>query len=131
MDIFLKASAVVIIAAILSLVLSNHRKDIALLLSITVCTLMGVLALNYFRPVFDFFNTLQDLGNLDGVLLSTMLKCVGISFIGEISAAICVDAGNGAMGKILQLLATVLMLVISVPLFERLISLIQEILVAI
>ena len=131
MEIFLKICAISIIATILSLTLSNQRKDVALLLSIAVCCMLGVVIINYFRPVFDFFKSMKNLGDLDGNLLSTMLKCVGIGFLGEITTTICNDAGNNAMGKILHLLTTVLILSLSVPLFERLLSIIQEILTTI
>ena len=128
MDIFLKICAFVMTAVILGLVLSNQRKEIAFLLILAAGIMLGTLVVRYLSPVFDFYKTLRDIGGLDNVLLSTMLKCVGIGFVGDITSAVCNDAGYGALGKLLQILATVLILGLSVPLFERLLSLIEEIL---
>ena len=128
MDTFLKICAFVMIAVILGLILSNQRKDIAFLLILTAGVMLGTLVISYLRPLLDFFRTLRDMGGLDNVLLSTMLKCVGIGFVGDITSSVCNDAGNGALGKLLQTLATVLILGLSIPLFERLLSLIEEIL---
>ena len=128
MDAFLRVCAFAMIAVILGLVLSNQRKDIALLLTLTACIMLGTLAISYLNPVFAFFKRLRDIGDLDNVLLSTMLKCVSTGFVGDVTSTVCNDAGNSAMGKLLQVLTTVLILGMSVPLFERLLSLIEEIL---
>ena len=127
MDTYLKISGIVIVAVILGLILTNYRKDIAILLSIAMCCMLGVSVIDHLRPVFDFFSEVKKLGNLDGVLLSTLIKCVGIGLLGDITATVCNDAGNGAIGKILQLLSTVIILSLSMPIFEKLLLLIQEI----
>lgn len=127
MDTYLKISGVVIVAIVLGLVLSNYRKDVAILLSIAMCCILGISVINQLHPIFDFFNKLKKLGNFDVVLLSTLAKCVGIGILGDITATICNDAGNGSVGKILQLLSTIIILSLSVPIFEKLLSLIQEI----
>lgn len=116
------------ISVILCLVLSQQRKDIAFLMILAACLMLGAVVVSYLNPVFSFFKTLSSVGELDNVLLSTMLKCVGIGLIGDITASICNDTGNGAMGKLLQTLASVVILGLSIPLFQRLLSLVEEIL---
>ena len=129
MEIFLKISGIVIISSLLSLILSNYRKDIAILLIISVCSSLGILIVNHLRSIFSFLGQLKLIGQFDETLYSTLLKCVGIGLLGDITAAICNDTGNGSIGKILQILATVIILSLSAPIFERLLSLIQEIFV--
>ena len=46
----------------------------------------------------------------------------------EISAAICKDSGNESMGKSLQILSAVAAIWLSIPVFERLITLLDKIL---
>ena len=131
MDNYLKATAGVLIALVLYLVLSRNQKDISLLLSIFVCCMVAVFAVNTLQPVFNFLRRLEDLGELDHEMVSVVFKVVGIGLLGEITNTICTDAGNAALGKSLQLLASAVMLCLSTPLFEGLIELIEEILVAI
>ena len=65
---------------------------------------------------------------MDEELLSVMLKAVGIGLLAEISVAICKDSGNESMGKSLGILSSVAVIWLSIPIFERLITLLDEIL---
>lgn len=131
MDIFLKAAGGVLIALVLYLVLSKQGKDVSLLLTVAVCCMVAAAAVNYLKPVIDFFETLQSIGQLDSGLLRIILRAVGIGLLAEITGLICTDAGNAALGKTLQLLACAVVLWMSVPLFTNIITLIEEILVSV
>lgn len=128
MNIFLKATAAVLTALILWLYLSKNNRESATLLTLTACAVVMLSAVTLLRPVLDFIDTLQVTGNLDKDLLSVMLKAVGIGMIAEFSVLICKDSGNETMGKALQILSTVVILCISIPVFERLLSLLDNIL---
>ena len=128
MDIFLKTTAGVLIALILTLVLSKQGKDFSLLLTILVCVIVSAAAINYLTPVITFFERLQNIGKLDTEFLEILLRAVGIGLLAEITGLICSDAGNAAMGKTLQFLASGVLLWMSVPLFTNIIDLIEELL---
>lgn len=131
MDIFVKSAAGVLIALVLYLVLARQAKDFSLLLTVAVCCMVASAAVAYLEPVIQFFEKLQLLGQLDPELLGIVLKAVGIGLLAEITGLICVDAGNAALGKTLQILASAVILWMSVPLFTGLIELVEEILVAV
>ena len=71
---------------------------------------------------------LENLGNLNGELIRILLKIAGIGILTEITSMVCSDAGNSSMGKTLQLLGNVVILWLSVPIFNMLMDLLQEIL---
>ena len=131
MDTFVKIVSGVLIAVVLTLALSGHRKDIAVLIAITAAIMTMAAALVIFEPVIDFFQHLQLLGNLDSNLFRILLKSVGIALLAEIASLICIDTGNATLGKSLQILASATILYISIPLFERLIELVESVLGAI
>ena len=131
MDIYLKTTACVLIAVILTITISKQSKDISLLLVVAVCCMVSVAAANYLEPVFDFFNELQTLGKLDSEMIGILMKAVGIGMLAEIAGLICEDSGNAALGKSLKFLAAAVILCISLPLFTGLLSLVEEILVAV
>jgi stage III sporulation protein AD len=131
MDIFIKATGAVLVALILTIVLSKQGKDFSLLITVLVCTIISIAALNYISPLIDFFENLQSIGKLDSTFIQILLRSVGIGLLAEISSLICTDAGNAALGKTLQLLAGVVVLWMSVPLFTNIIELIEEILVSV
>lgn len=128
MEIFLKTTAAVLTALLLWLCLNKQGKDFSVLLNLAVCTMIIASGCTFLRPVLDFVDKLQSAGALDSQLLSVILKVVGIGLIAEISNYVCKDAGNASMGKSLQILSSAVILWIAIPVFEKLISLLDEIL---
>ena len=128
MNVFIKVIAGVLIALILGIVLEKPGKDLALLLTLTACAMVLIAAVNYLQPVMDFVQRLQVIGKLDSEILESLTKVVGIGLIAEITGLICTDAGNGALGKTLQVLAAVVILWLSIPILNQLLSLIETIL---
>lgn len=128
MDGYLKAVAAALITAVLGLVLAKQGKDTALLLTILVCTMILSVSVGYLKTTLQFFETLERIVGLEGDHFRILLKVVGIGVAGEMASMICADAGNAALGKALQILGTVLILCLSLPLFQGLLDLIGSIL---
>ena len=128
MDIYLKVTAGILMTAILSIVLSKQGADISLLLTICVCSMVILAASVYFKPILEFANRLIEVGQLNDALLGVLLKVVGIGLISQIAGFICADAGNQSLGKALQILTTAVILCLSVPLLEEMLSLIESVL---
>lgn len=131
MDNFFKLTAVVIIALILHLVVNRYGKDFSALLTIIVCAMVLIATISFIEPVLRFVNQLVDIAELNSEMLEIMLKAAGIGLLAEITGMICTDAGNSALGKSLQILAAFTILWLALPLFNTLINIIREILVAI
>lgn len=131
MDGFLKAAACVLVTLMLYIMIEKQAKDIAILAGTIACVAIAALALSYLQPVISFFSNLQSLGKLDSAYISILLRCTGIAVLSEMISIICIDAGNNALGKIIQLLAGVVVLWLSLPLFSKLLELIEDILLAI
>ena len=128
MDIFLKASALVLIVSVLYQVVSGRSKETGILLLALGCCFVLMTAITYIEPVFAFIRKLQVLGNLNTEMLEILLKSVGIGLLAEITVLICNDMGNAAMGKTLQILATAIILWLSLPMLNSLLELIGKIL---
>ena len=126
MALFLKGCAGVLLAVFLALIVGNG-KGMETVLTIAVCSMVCLIAMEYPKPVIDFIGTLEEIGNLDGGLLKLLLKVTGIGVISEMIGLICSDSGNASMGKALQIMSTVVILWISMPLFRAFLELIQSI----
>lgn len=130
-DIFLKAVAGILIAVILTLTLAKNGKDTAVVLVLGVCAMIILGAMKYLEPVVQFFNRLQSLGKLNEQMLSVLIKATGIGILSEIAGTVCSDSGNAALGKSLQIMATAVILWISIPVMSELLSLVEGILNAV
>lgn len=125
---FWQGSAAVLLAVILILALGKQGKEMGLLLSLAVCCMVGALALSYLKPVVELLEQLQEIAGIEPQMLRILLKAVGIGILGELAGLICTDAGNGALGKALQLLTGAVILWLSIPLIQALIELLSEML---
>lgn len=125
MDRFYQATACVLVAVILILTLRKQGNEIALVLSVLLCCMVGFLAAEFLEPVVRFMQRLQKIGALNQELLNILLKIVGICFTAEIAGLICEDSGNGALGKALQFLASAVILYLSLPLLSKLLDIVE------
>lgn len=128
MDGFWKAIAIVLLAVILGLAVGKQEKDIALLLTMAACCGAAAMMVSYLEPVLGFVWELEALAQLKNGLVGILLKAVGIAFIAELAAMICKDAGNASLGKTLQMLGSAVILSLSIPIFQALLTLIRDIL---
>lgn len=110
------------------MILVLRRQELGVLLAIVVCAMAAIAAVDYLQPVVSLLDSLKNLGGLDGDMITILLKAVGIGLVTEIAVMICIDSGNGSLGKMLQLLGTAVILWMSIPLLQALLELIQEIL---
>ena len=128
MDTFWKAATAVLLAVVLVPAVAKTEKDISVLLTMAVCCLVAAAAFSYLEPVLDLLWQLKAIGDLSGEMLGVLMKAVGIGLVAEIAGMICADAGNGSLGKTLQILASAAILYLSIPLFQAFLTLVQEIL---
>lgn len=128
MDTFFKAIAGVLIAIILCLSIEKQGKDHSAVLTLLVsCMVMTVLFV-FLKPVFDFIEKLEFVGNINSDSLSILIKAVGVGMLTEVTAVICADGGKNSLSKTVQMLGTGVIIWISIPLFDQVLTLLQTIL---
>ena len=128
MNVFWKTAAGILTAIILWINLNQSNKDTSVLMTLAVCAMAMMAAVSFLQPVVSFVDKIQEIGKVDEGLVSTVLKVVGVGIITEIAALICKDAGNESMGKALQFVSAGVVLWISIPVFEKLLTLLDRIL---
>lgn len=128
MDIFWKAIGGTLVATVFSLVLSKRNPDMGILLNLAVSTMLLLLGLGFLKPVLDFFRTLETVGALDPEKMGVLTKAAALGMVTQLASMLCQDAGNGALGKGLEMLGVSAVLWVSLPLFSGLLELLQNIL---
>lgn len=125
---YLRFATAALMGLILTLVVGRQSKDLSLLLSLAVCVLLCLGAMEFLEPVTEFLAELRKLGELDSEAVSILLKCAGIGMLSELAGLLCADAGEGAMGKALQLCSNAAILWLSLPLLRQILTMIGEVL---
>ena len=128
MDVFLKVAAGALITAILGLVLSKERKDYALLLSLAVCCMIMATAASLFDPILQLLDRIKEIGTLDYTLFHLLLRVTGIGLLSQIAGMICADAENQTLTKALEIITTVVILWLMIPLVEEVLTIVESIL---
>ncbi len=128
MELFWKASASILIALILILTLQKNERDMSLLLTIGICCLVGIVSMQNLKPVLDFLYGLHTLVSVGDTFLKPLLKIVGIGLVAELVCLLCADAGSSSLGKTVQLLASSVILCLSIPILQNMLDLLQDIL---
>lgn len=128
MTVFFQSAAAVLLAAVLGLTLSAQGKDLGILLTLGVCAMVLTVCLSFLQPVLEFLRQLEALGELDRELIRVLFKIAGIGLVSEMAGMICADAGNPSLGKAINMLGTSVILWLSLPVFQGLLELIQEVL---
>ena len=125
---YLRFAAAALIGLILVLVVGRQSRDLGILLSLAVCVLLALGAMEFLEPVMELLNELKRLGELDGGAVGILLRCAGIGMVSELAGLLCADAGEGAMGKALQICANAAILWLSLPFLRQVLTMIGEVL---
>ena len=128
MDIFLKLTAGVLVATIVTLTISRYSSDISLLLTLLVCVMILITAVTYLKQVLEFMNQLVKVGGMENEVFHILLKSTGIGLVSQVACTICSDGGNQSLAKALQLLTSIVILTLCIPLFEKLLQIIEAVL---
>lgn len=118
MDMEIKVAAVCLLGAVLALLLKKTSPDMALLLTVAVCTVVLAVLVQGLETVVDFLRQLLERGGLSEELFTPLLKTVGIALVSRTGGALCRDAGQGAMAGLVELSGAFSAILVSLPLFR-------------
>ena len=121
----------VLTGLVLSLVVGKQAKDFGILLTLAVCVIVCLGAMEFLEPVTALMADLRRLGRLDSEAVEILLKAAGMGLLGELAATLCADAGEGVLGKVLHLMTNAAILWLSLPLFRQILTMIEEVLAGI
>ena len=128
MEPLFRALALAIVGCTFILLLKPKAAEIGLMLSIGVSVLVFVLGIELLRGIFDFIHLLQTATNLSPDMIGPVMKVVGIGIVSRISADVCKDAGQTAIGNVVELIGTITALFVSLPLMQTVFQMIGRLL---
>lgn len=123
-----QAAGICVTGAILALVVKRGSPEAALLLTLAAAAAVLV---SLGEPLRDLLAFWKDLGQRSGVseeLLTPLYKTVGIALVVKVGGSLCRDAGEAALASVVETAGSVCALLVSVPLLEAVVSLLEEML---
>ena len=115
------------VGALLVLVVKRGSPETALLL--TLAAAVTVLLLLLAGAMEDLVAFLRELGEASGIsedLFVPLYKTVGIALVVKVGGSLCKDAGESALGSVVEMAGTVCALLVALPLLRAVLLLLRE-----
>lgn len=123
-DVLVGAVGLLLCASVLAVVLRGQRPELAVCLSLLAGVLVVGMLLGQVTPLLRSVQRMMQAGGMPSTYLGVVLKAAGVCMLTQLTADTCRDAGETALAGKAELTGRVLLLVLSVPLFEELLTLV-------
>lgn len=111
-------------AGILGLVLRGQRPDLALCLSLAAGVAVLLMLMRHIAPILSSLNAMMAGSAIPSEYIKAVLKATGICLLTQLTADTCRDAGETALAGKAEFAGRILLLLLSLPLFEDMLALV-------
>ena len=112
-----------LLTAVLAMVLRQYRPEYAVLLTIGCGVVLFAAMLGQLSAVRETLDAALSRAELPSGLTETVFKGLGICVLGEYTAQLCRDAGEGAIALKAELAGKIALLILALPMFLDLLRL--------
>ncbi len=124
----IKLAGIIIISLILIVFVRETKKEFSILLTLAAAVGIFLIIADEFS---DVTATLKSLTTQSGELnsyISLMVKILGISLLGQFVIDLCKDSGEGALATQTEIATKIIILSMTLPLFETVIKIVTGLL---
>lgn len=127
MDIF-RIIGVGLATALTALIVKQVKPEMAIIISIAGGIIMLLMLVDSVTSIITVLKSLTQKSGLSSGIFSAVLKIIGVGYLTEFSANLCVDAGSTSIANKILLAGKILILVSALPIITNLIDIISELL---
>lgn len=120
----IKIIGVAILICIVSIVTKQIKPEFSLIVIIAGSCLLLWYILQYVGTIVNVFDNIATQTNINTEFLTIILKIVGIGYLIEFAANICVDSGNSSIADKIILIGKLIILTVSMPIISNLLNVI-------
>lgn len=126
-EVLVTAVGLLLCGGLLSAVLRSQRPELAVCLSLLAGVLVAGMLLGQLSPLISALRRMTVLGGVEENHLGVVLRGAGICLVTQLAADTCRDAGDTALAGKAELTGRILLLLLAVPLYEEILSLIVRV----
>lgn len=104
-----------LVTTILLLILRQEKPVMAVILSIVFSIMIFTLMMGKLASILEVMKELIRRAEINYFFLATILKILGVAYLGEFAAAICDDAGEHAVARKVEFAVKILIAVLALP----------------
>lgn len=121
----IRIAAVGLLAVILITQLPEDKKEYRLMTAMCAGLYMVMYGVEILSGIVSGITGLVDRTGIDREYISLLLRCFGISYIGDFAGSLCRDAGNSAIAKQIEFVSKLTVLALSMPVITGLVETIE------
>ena len=122
----IKISILGIAGIFLGVFLKETKSQYSMYVSFAICLCIVGYSIGKLLILFEDIQILQQYVPINSKYLTTLLKILGISYVGQFSAGLCKDAGYHAIAGQIELFCKLSIMVVSMPILLVLLETIGE-----
>ena len=115
------------VTAVLSLLVKQHRPELALAIPILGGAAIFFCVAPYLRAIVEVFENLAEQAGLPNQYLRLILKMIGVAYLCEFAAELCRDAGEASVAGKIELGGKLLIFSLSLPIVYQFMELVESI----
>lgn len=115
------------VAVILSVMMKNYRPEVSVGISVITVAVLFMIITPQLKSVMVFFVDIAEKIGVEMQYIIIVIKVIGVAYLAQISAEICRDAGEGAIGTKIELGGKIIIIVLSMPVIYRLLEVVSEV----
>jgi len=124
----IKIIGIGIVTSVCVLVVKQIKPEIAVVLGIAGSLIIVIMVINMLAEVLDVFNLIVDKTGISKELFTAILKIIGVGYITEFGANVCLDSGSANIADKVLLGGKIVIMVLALPIITSLIEIIVSIL---
>lgn len=110
---------IAVMAAAFSVMLRKYNPEYSFLISLGAGVLILMLILSKITPAVSQIKSLLSATGLSSEYGGILFKSLGVCFLTQFAADSCRDSGEGAMASKVELAGKIMIVLLSLPLFEK------------
>lgn len=108
------------------LILRQEKPVMAVLLSITFSILVFIMMMDKMGAIVNVMKELTRRAGINYFFMTTILKILGVAYLGEFAAVLCQDAGEQAVAKKVEFAAKIMIAVMALPIMAAILESLLE-----
>lgn len=121
----MKIIGVAFITAITAILLRSTKPELSFAVTITGIIVILLFIVDAMKGVLTVFSSIAQLTGVENGLLKILLKIVGVGYLTEFGAGVLNDFGSSSIADKVSLAGKLMILMLSLPILESLLRLVQ------
>lgn len=117
-----------ILICIISILVKQIKPEFTIFVIIIGSIILLINILNCFTDIFTAFNSILEKTNIDTKLFGLLIKIIGVGYLIEFGASVCIDSGNSAIADKIILGGKIIIFTMAIPIITSLFNIILDLL---